>query len=342
MKGIYAGCPMQITHVFPRGAKRLVRIAKLSREVTLRLRWFEHYHKNRNASLTCRYFGISRKTFYKWKRRYNPWDLRTLETRSRAPKGRRKRMIPFEKELRIKALRKKYIRYGKEKLKVIYEKIYQDKVTCWQIQKTIEKYNLYYHPVKNEKLRRKRKLSEKKKRITELKNKIITGFFFQVDTISLFRGGLKRYIFTAIDKTSKLAFSRMYKGATSFNARDFLYRLIYLVNTKIKIIQTDNGSEFAKLFEETCAKLKIPHYFSRVKTPKDNAINERFNRTLKEEFIQLGNFTTEPLLFNQRLTEWLIEYDFNRPHQSLDYLSPIEYLNKYQKVLPMSPSSTIS
>ncbi len=80
-------------------------------------------------------------------------------------------------------------------------------------------------------------------------------------------------------------------------------------------------------------KLKIPHYFSRVKMPKDNAINERFNRTLREEFIQLGNFTTEPLLFNQRLTEWLIEYDFNRPHQSLDYLSPIEYLNNYQKGL---------
>ncbi len=251
-------------------------------------------------------------------------------------------MFPFEKQLRIKALRKKYIRYGEEKLKLLYEKIYQDKVSSWQIQKTIEKYNLYYHPLKNEKLRRKRKLSEKKKRVTEPKNTTITGFFFQVDTVALFRRSLKRYIFTAIDKTSKLAFSRIYKGATSFNARDFLYRLIYLVNTKIKIIQTDNGSEFAKLFEETCTKLKIPHYFSRVKTPRDNAINERFNRTLKEEFIQLGNFTADLLLFNQRLTEWLIEYDFNRPHQSLDYLSPVEYLNRYQKLLPMSPSSTLT
>ena len=185
MKGIYTGCPMRITHVFPKGARRLARIPKLSREATVRLRWFDYYHKTKNASLTCRYFGISRKTFYKWKKRYNRWDLTTLETRSRAPRRRRKRMIPFEKELRIKALRKKYIRYGKEKLKVLYEKIYSDKVTCWQIQKTIEKYNLYYHPVRNEKLRKRRKLSQKKKRVTELKNKIITGFFFQVDTIPL-------------------------------------------------------------------------------------------------------------------------------------------------------------
>jgi transposase InsO family protein len=44
---------------------------------------------------------------------------------------------------------------------------------------------------------------------------------------------------------------------------------------------------------------------------------------------------------NQDLTEWLIEYNFNRPHQSLDYLTPIEYANKhYFKVLPMTPAST--
>ncbi len=72
-------------------------------------------------------------------------------------------MIPFEKELRIKALRKKYIRYGKEKLKVLYLKIYQDKVTCWQIQKTIEKYNLYYHPVNNEKLKEEKEALRKEK-----------------------------------------------------------------------------------------------------------------------------------------------------------------------------------
>jgi len=111
---------MRIIHVFPKGARRLARIPKLSREATVRLRWFDYYHKTKNVSLTCRYFGISRKTFYKWKKRYNPWDLTTPETRSRAPRRKDKRMIPLEKELRIKALRKKYIRYGKEKLKVPY------------------------------------------------------------------------------------------------------------------------------------------------------------------------------------------------------------------------------
>ena len=343
---------------------------ELSKEAKRRLSWMDYYFSHgKNASLACRYFGISRKTFYKWLNRYERDDLSTLESLSRAPMGKRRRELSLEQEDRIRALRKKYIRYGKKKISVLYEKSYKEKMSSWHVQKVIEKYKLYYNPIRNEKLRKKRKLSGKKKRITELKNKKIENFFFQVDTISIFEAGLKRYIFTATEKVSRLAFARMYKAASSFNGKDFLHRLYYLVNGKIEIIQSDNGSEFAKHFDKACSDLEIGHYFSRVRTPKDNCFDERFNRTLKEEFIQLGNYTPFPEEFNPDLTEWLVEYNFNRPHQSLDYLSPIEYLNKYQgellknnvqpsqifcsskeqkkfdwelkKVLPMYPTSTL-
>ena len=76
------------------------------------------------------------------------------------------------------------------------------------------------------------------------------------------------------------------------------------------------------------------------KTPTDNPFDERFNRTLREEFIQLGNLISDCDIFNQRLTEWLIEYNFKRPHQSLGYETPIGFHYKYHKVLPMYPSST--
>ncbi|MCM8818938.1 MAG: integrase core domain-containing protein, partial [Candidatus Omnitrophica bacterium] len=35
--------------------------------------------------------------------------------------------------------------------------------------------------------------------------------------------------------------------------------------------------------------------------------------------------------FNSLLGEWLIEYNFNRPHQSLGYLTPIEFLDEKRK-----------
>jgi transposase InsO family protein len=41
------------------------------------------------------------------------------------------------------------------------------------------------------------------------------------------------------------------------------------------------------------------------------------------------------------MTEWLVEYNFRRPHQSLDYLSPINFIQKYQPLLPIYPSHTL-
>ena len=73
-------------------------------------------------------------------------------------------------------------------------------------------------------------------------------------------------------------------------------------------------------FETGLQKLNLTHWWSRVRNPKDNAQNERFNRTLQEEFIQLSNYTNNVEAFNRNLTNWLIEYNFHRPHQSLDYL----------------------
>jgi len=204
----------------------------------------------------------------------------------------------------------------------------------------ILKAGIYYKPQKQAKINRKRQRAVKKKRITELKQKRIAGFLLCTDTIVKYWRSKKRYILTAIDKYSKIAFARMYTTHSSYNARDFLSRLYYLLDGKIENIQTDNGSEFQGYFTKACQQHNISRYYSRIKTPKDNAVNERFNRTLKEEFIQLGNMTDDTVLFNRRLTEWLIEYNFKRPHQALDYMSPINFSYKYHKVLPMYPSNT--
>jgi transposase InsO family protein len=133
-------------------------------------------------------------------------------------------------------------------------------------------------------------------------------FLFQLDTIVIYCNSLKRYILTAVNHTTKLGYARMYKNKRPRSAADFLYRLRYLVGQPIENLQTDNGSEFAWELERASAKLGIQRYFSRVKSPKDNSEIERFNQTLEYE--------------------WLIEYNFNRPHQSPGYLAPWSILKK--------------
>ena len=313
----------------------------LSKQAKLRLRWMDYYHKTSNAALTCRHFGISRKTFYYWLKRYNPYNLRTLEDKSRAPKHKRKPEITPLQEQRIVNLRKKYLRYSKIKLAVIYQRIYQEKISSWKIQRVIQKYKLYYLPVKTAKIQRKRLTGVKRKRITDLKKEKRTGFLICVDAVVIYWNNLKRYIFTAIDYYSKKAFARMYTTKSSKSAQDFLKRLYFLYQGRIENLQTDNGSEFQGYFERTIQQLpkRIRRYFSRPHTPKDNSVNESFNGTLQKEFVNLGNFTPDVKIFNRDLTEWLIEYNFNRPHQSLGYQTPIEFHIKHHKVLPMSPSS---
>jgi putative transposase len=132
------------------------------------------------------------------------------------------------------------------------------------------------------------------------------------------------------------------------SAFDFLLRLNLLTEGRIAAVLSDNGGEFAKYFEQACQKLGILHIFTRVRTPKDNSINERFNRTLQEEFLEVDE-SFEPSLAendltkaNKLLTKWLIFYNFKRPHQALNYQTPIEYTYYTKGVSAMYPPSTTS
>jgi transposase InsO family protein len=147
-------------------------------------------------------------------------------------------------------------------------------------------------------------------------------------------------LFTAIDRYTKLAYARMYTTKSTVNAEDFLLRLHYLLGGQMEQVGHDNGSEFQGHFKATCEKLGIPQYHSRVKTPKDNATNERFNRTLREEFVEAGNAYDDPAVFNRWLTDWLVEYNAHRPHQSLGYVTPMSFIQAHAKVTPRWSSTT--
>ncbi|MFH1559307.1 MAG: helix-turn-helix domain-containing protein [Patescibacteria group bacterium] len=184
----------------------LTKYRDLSKQARQRIKWFDYYRESNNVSKTCRHFDISRKTFYKWKKIFDPNDLWSLGDRSKAPKNKRQREITQEQEQRIVKLRKKYLRYSKFKLAKIYENTFHQKLSSWKIQKVIEKHKLYYHPVKTARITRKRLKSAKKKRITQLKKKPKKGFLLCLDTVELRMNQAKRYIFTAIDNFTKVAF----------------------------------------------------------------------------------------------------------------------------------------
>ena len=226
--------PIKLLNKYERWRK-VADILKVSKAAKLRLEWIIYYYEGHNVSTISRHFGINRKTFYKWFKIFdknNLYALHLLQDKSKAPKHVRQREITPLEEQRIIILRKKYIKYGKIKLKIIYQREYQETISSWKIQKVIEKYKLYYHPIKtariNKKKARSRQMGKKKKTIELIKNlpdhKKTAGYIICSDTIQIYWNGLKRYIFTAIDKYGKFAYARMYKSKSSLNGKDFLYR----------------------------------------------------------------------------------------------------------------------
>jgi transposase InsO family protein len=297
----------------------------LSKEAKQRLERIIFYYEKagRNGALVCRHFGLHRNTFGKWLKSFNEGDLYTLETRSRKPHCVRQRVANRAKDDRVIELRNAHLLWSKMKIKTLYETTYQEPISSWYIQRVIELYHLYPRRKRSQK---HTKISYEKKRITELAMKRpATGFLIHLDSIVLHLFGVKRYILTAIDHHSRLAYAWMYKSHASAPAADFLQRLWYLLNRQITNIHTDNGSEFMKYFHEAAIQLSLARYWSRPKTPKDNANLERFNRTLKEEFLRQGNFHPDPAVFNPKLTEWLVEYNSVRPHQALGYQTPLAF-----------------
>jgi len=104
----------------PPRSERLATVGvELSRAAQVRLAWMDFYRHTQNAALTCRHFGISRQSFYRWLKRYEPLDLTTLEERSHCPHHRRQPTWSLLFERKVLTLRLQYPRWGKDKLAVL-------------------------------------------------------------------------------------------------------------------------------------------------------------------------------------------------------------------------------
>src|SRR3989338_2608108 len=122
--------------------RKQAKLLKLSKTACTRLEWIIFYETRaeRNASLTCRHFGIAPKTFYKWFHRFDEKNLRTLESQSTAPKRTRQREVTRTEESRIVALRKDHMVWGKMKLQRLYLNAYGERISSWKVQYTIAKH----------------------------------------------------------------------------------------------------------------------------------------------------------------------------------------------------------
>ena len=95
---------------------------------------------------------------------------------------------------------------------------------------------------------------------------------------------------------------------------------------KVKALQVDGGSEFYSDFEEECQRRKIRLFVLPPKSPKLNGCVERAHRTHTEEFYEVYECSWNVTQLNPELRHWEYVYDCVRPHQALNYKTPLQFL----------------
>lgn len=97
-------------------------------------------------------------------------------------------------------------------------------------------------------------------------------------------------------------------------------------------LRVDNGPEFiAQAMEDWCKEHEIKLTFIQKGKPHQNGYIERFNRTFRDEVLDVFAFDN---LNQARLytRAWMWIYNNERPHSSLGYRTPTEFLLKYGKL----------
>jgi len=96
-----------------------------------------------------------------------------------------------------------------------------------------------------------------------------------------------------------------------------------------RAIRVDNGPEnLSRHFVSWAALHNIKIIYIQPGKPAQNAYIERFNRTYREDILDMYLFESVEHV-TQLTNEWLIYYNENRPHQALEALPPKAYAQKF-------------
>ena len=304
------------------------------------LRFYEKY----GLQATLDAFEISRRTLYRWKRAYKAGsgDILSLNPKSTAPKRKRESKVQGEIVEEIRRLRVIFPNLGKAKLyhmlKPWCEEMGLPVISESTIGRVIssDKDNMRTIPYR---IDRNGKIKHIKREFKNRKPKNLKStpiHLWAVDTIQKVSDGIRRYIMTLIDPHSRIAFAVALPTKHSKHTAKVLEALIEGLSGTVEIktkakkfaILSDNGSEFLKEFEALLQQRGLVHYWTYPRSPKMNAHNERFNRTIQEQFINFHEdlLFTDIDLFNEYMANWLIDYNTKIPHHSLNMKTPVQYL----------------
>lgn len=267
-------------------------------------------------ALTCREFGISRKTGYKIFARYKEFGVRGLEDRSKSS-YRHPNKLPFQVEKAILRIKQEHISWGAPKIrdKLIKEISIIKPPAVSTIHMVLDRHGLV-------KRRKRRRYTAKG---TELSEALMPNALWCADFKGEFKLGNRKYCYplTITDQRSRYLLAceglESTKEAFAFEVFENTFKEFGLPVA----IRTDNGIPFSSphalfgLSRLSLWWLRLGISIERIKPgcPQQNGRHERMHLTLKKE-------ATKPASYNflqqqERFDEFIEVYNNERPHQGI-------------------------
>lgn len=303
------------------------KVDSLTPEAKRRLKIMDwHTQHGENISLTARHFVLKRTTVRRWRNRLRQQGVLGLNNRSRRPTRLRQPTTSAAVVARVVTLREQY-GWSKHKLHALLTKE-GHQVSVSTVGRILTRRDLIDHTASR---KRYRAATHPKRRHPKGLRIACPGDLVQMDTKELVGiGGRTMYQFTAIDVLTKLRVLYVHPSASSRNGAAFLIQCLLQFPFQIRAVQTDNGSEFLGVFRKLCEKKELPQFFIHPYRAQENTYVERSHGTDEQEFYQRGNLCQSLATMRTRIKTWERIYNEIRPHESLNMLTPREYLTKWQ------------
>jgi transposase InsO family protein len=280
----------------------------------------ESERSGKTISDICMEFGVSRQTWYKWKRRYNVYGLQGLKNLSKRPHNIKNIKVTKELEKIILELLRLNHRFGPMRIRSIKEKVW-NYLRYKRIYNLLKRHNLNVLYIK---IKRKYKRFEMKH-----PNELV-----QMDTKGPFylKGSRDKHHFIhVIDDCSRKVVSKWCNRRTSEESLSVLKQWVELYGKPMKVMH-DGGREFTSnkfknfLFLNGIKDKQIPKGYPQEQGGKVEA----YNKIVIAEFLQV-----EALIDMkdglEKYESFVNSYNYEREHGGINGMTPSEKYTKYLK-----------
>ena len=254
-----------------------------SKEAERRKRILDHAKTNGNVAKTCRYFGVARASFYRWRQEYQKHGDPGLIPKTTGPKSH-PNQTPAAVVDQVLHLRRTY-HLGPMRIVWYLARYHDIKISDAGVYRVLKRHGVSRLPGK---------VGRRAVHTTRYEKKV-PGHHIQLDVKFLSfkaRTGatIKRFQYTAIDDATRIRALKIYNKHNQINAMDFVDYVIEKFPFRIQMIRTDRGHEFQAKFHWHVEDRGIRHVYIKPRSPQLNGKVERSHRSDQEEFYQLLSY----------------------------------------------------